>query len=115
MSVKKHSNGEVRIVFQDSPPVNRHKPSVDVMMKAAATVWGKKVVGLILTGMGEDGATGLLDLKRAGASTFNQDEATSVVYGMPRAAWERGASDKQVPLNQIPQEILKRLVVKKIA
>lgn len=81
--------------------VNRHMPSVDVLFDSVARVVGKKAIGVILTGMGADGAKGLLNMRNSGAQTMNQDEATCVVYGMPREAHLIGASEKEVPLDQV--------------
>jgi len=90
-----------------SEPVNRHRPSVDVLFHSVAQVAGKNAVGVLLTGMGKDGAQGLLAMKQAGATTFAQDEATSVVFGMPREALHIGAADEAVPLPQISERLLK--------
>lgn len=90
------------------PLVNRHRPSVDVLFRSAAKAAGPNAVGVILTGMGDDGAAGLLEIKATGAFTLAQDEATSVVFGMPKAAIERGAVDEVLPLSGIPEAILKR-------
>ena len=87
------------------PPVSGHRPSVDVMFGSLARL-GVPAVGVILTGMGEDGAEGLLAMRRAGARTFGQDAATSLVYGMPRAAFERGAVEKQLPLTRMAKAVL---------
>lgn len=95
--------------LDDRPVVNRHKPSVDVMFETAAEVAGGKVIGIILTGMGNDGAKGLLSLKQKGAYTIAQDEASSVVWGMPRVAIELNAADSIVDLNQIPHCICRYL------
>jgi two-component system chemotaxis response regulator CheB len=92
--------------LSDAPPVNRHRPSVDVMMNSVARNAGTNAVGVILTGMGEDGARGLLEMKKAGAQTFAQDEATSVVWGMPGAAVRMGAADKVLPLEQVAAVLL---------
>lgn len=89
-----------------SEPVNGHRPSVDVLFGSVARVAGKRAVGVILTGMGRDGASGLLAMKSQGACTIGQDESTSVVYGMPRVAHEIGAVDKQLPLERIGHLIL---------
>lgn len=89
-----------------SEPVNRHRPSVDVLFNSAAQVAGKNAIGVILTGMGKDGALGLLAMKEAGAITMAQDEATCVVFGMPREALHIGAADSAVPLGQISERIL---------
>lgn len=85
--------------------VSGHRPSVDVLMGSVAQAAGGDAVGVILTGMGKDGADGLLKMSRAGARTIGQDEATSLIYGMPRVAFEVGAVQKQVALNSIAREI----------
>jgi len=87
-------------------PVSGHRPSVDVLFRSVAQAVGDKAVGAILTGMGRDGAQGLLQMRQAGARTVGQDEASCVVYGMPRAAFELGAVEKQVSLSSIGQSIL---------
>ncbi len=87
--------------IHDDPPVNGHCPSVDVLFSSGAKIAAANAVGVILTGMGRDGAQGLLALREAGARTIGQNEATCVVYGMPRAAYEIGAVEKQYPLTQI--------------
>jgi two-component system chemotaxis response regulator CheB len=86
--------------------VNGHRPSVDVMFKSMVRSVGGQAVGVILTGMGRDGADGLLELRRAGATTIGQDEASSVVYGMPRVAYEIGAVETQLPLQKIAAKVL---------
>lgn len=85
----------------DGPVVNRHRPSVDVLFRSVAKCAGKNAIGIIMTGMGDDGAAGLLEMKQAGAATVAQDEATCVVYGMPKEAVKRGAADKIMPLEKI--------------
>jgi two-component system chemotaxis response regulator CheB len=92
---------------RDGPLVSRHRPSVDVLFGSVARVVGGDSVGALLTGMGDDGAEGLLQMKRAGATTFAQDEATSVVFGMPREAILRGAVDAVLPLPDIAAAILR--------
>ncbi|UAL11140.1 chemotaxis response regulator protein-glutamate methylesterase [Caulobacter segnis] len=87
-------------------PVSGHRPSVDVLFNSVAQAVGDKAVGAILTGMGRDGAQGLLGMRKAGAKTLGQDEASCVVYGMPRAAFELGAVEKQVSLSSMGQSIL---------
>jgi len=87
--------------------VNLHRPSVDVLFKSVAVQAGKNAVGALLTGMGDDGAAGLLHMRDAGARTIAQDEATSVVFGMPREAIERGAAEFVMPLDRIAGELLK--------
>lgn len=89
-----------------SEPVNRHRPSVDVLFHSAAEVAGRNAVGVLLTGMGKDGAQGMLAMKQAGAITFAQDEASCVVFGMPREALHIGAADEAVPLSEISERIL---------
>ncbi|WP_070963777.1 protein-glutamate methylesterase/protein-glutamine glutaminase [Vibrio sonorensis] len=95
--------------LDDRPPVNRHKPSVDVMFDAVAETVGGNSIGIILTGMGQDGAQGMLKMKQRGASTIAQDERTSVVWGMPRVAVEVGAADVVSALEKIPKLIFERL------
>lgn len=86
-------------------PVSGHKPSVDVLFRSVAPL-GSRVVAAILTGMGRDGADGLLEIRNAGGRTVGQDEATSVVYGMPRVAFEQGGVEKQLPLSKIASALL---------
>jgi two-component system chemotaxis response regulator CheB len=88
-------------------PVNGHRPSVDVLLKSVAKAVSAKAVGVILTGMGRDGAEGLLAMRRAGARTLAQDEASCLIYGMPKAAFECGGAEMQVPLSRIASEILR--------
>jgi two-component system chemotaxis response regulator CheB len=97
----------------DKPPVNGHRPSVDVLFDSVAELAGRNAVGVILTGMGRDGATGLLKMRHAGARTVGQNEKTCVVYGMPRVAFELGAVETQLPLNGIGEEILKLTAARK--
>ncbi|MBI5461621.1 MAG: chemotaxis response regulator protein-glutamate methylesterase [Gammaproteobacteria bacterium] len=95
--------------LSDGPPVNRHRPSVDVLFRSVAQSAGANAVGVILTGMGDDGAAGLLEMLQAGASTFAQDEASSVVWGMPGRAWQLGAAQHLLPLREIAAGILARV------
>ncbi len=95
-----------QVAIKDGPPVSRHRPSVDVLFRSAARAAGRNAVGVIMTGMGDDGARGLLEMKEAGAHTLAQDEATSIVFGMPREAVARGAAQKVVPLDVIAREIV---------
>jgi two-component system chemotaxis response regulator CheB len=90
-----------RCKLSDGPPVNGHRPSVDVLFASVAQIYGRRAVGVILTGMGRDGAQGLKQMRDAGAATLGQDEASAVVYGMPKAAFELGAVERQVSLNGI--------------
>jgi len=94
------------LVHKDGDKVSFQKPSVDVLFQSMAEKAGKNVLSVMLTGMGSDGARGMLNLKRAGSETIAQDEATSVVWGMPRAAVKIGAVDKVLPLDKIPEEII---------
>ncbi len=96
------------VEISDGPLVSRHRPSVDVLFRSVAQKAGRNAVGVILTGMGDDGAEGLLEMKRAGAATIAQDEATCVVFGMPKEAIGRGAVDEVLPLGQIPAAIARR-------
>jgi two-component system chemotaxis response regulator CheB len=95
-----------RCRLREGPTVNGHRPSVDVLFDSVADVYGRRSVGIILTGMGRDGAAGLLAMRKAGAKTIGQDEVTSVVYGMPKSAFEAGAVERQLPLGAIGQVAL---------
>ncbi len=90
----------------DGPLVNRHRPSVDVLFRSVAKCAGAGALGIIMTGMGDDGAAGLLEMRRAGARTLAQDEQSCVVYGMPKEAVKRGAVERSVALDAISREIL---------
>jgi two-component system chemotaxis response regulator CheB len=92
--------------LNDGPPVSRHKPSVDVLFRSVAQNVGPNAVGIMLTGMGDDGAQGMLEMKQAGAQNLVQDEKTSVVWGMPGAAFKLGAAEKTAPLQKIAEEII---------
>ncbi len=94
--------------LNDGPPVNRHKPSVDVMFRSVAQNVGPNAIGVILTGMGADGAEGLKEMLENGATTLIQDEKSSVVWGMPGEAYKIGATKDQYPLEKIAKELLKR-------
>lgn len=102
--VRNGANYQIKLT--DAPPVNRHRPSVDVLFKSVALSAGKNAVGTILTGMGNDGAQGLLDLRKAGAHTIAQSEKTCVVFGMPREAILLNAAVEVVDLNNITQHML---------
>ncbi|MEG2805067.1 chemotaxis response regulator protein-glutamate methylesterase [Stenotrophomonas sp.] len=95
-----------RCRVDDGPAVNRHKPAVDVLFRSVAESAGGNAIGAILTGMGDDGARGLLELRNAGAPTLVQDEATSVVWGMPGAAYKLGAAEEMVPLERIAERLM---------
>jgi two-component system chemotaxis response regulator CheB len=92
--------------LSQAEPVNRHRPSVDVLFRSAANCAGRNALGIILTGMGKDGAMGMLEMKNAGARTIAQDEASCVVFGMPREAIARGGVDEVVTLNDIAASAL---------
>jgi two-component system, chemotaxis family, protein-glutamate methylesterase/glutaminase len=100
MKLRREGTGYA-VSIDQTPPVNRHRPSVDVLFHSAAEVAGSNAVGIILTGIGADGARGLLEMKRAGARTIAQDEATCVVFGMPKEAIALGAADHVLPMSKI--------------
>jgi two-component system chemotaxis response regulator CheB len=108
MRVRKSARGLVLELSQDDP-VNRHRPSADVLFWSVAELARKNSLGVILTGMGKDGAKGLLAMRGAGAWNLGQDQASCVVYGMPREAAEIGALDEVASLQSIPEKILSRL------
>lgn len=95
--------------LHSGPPVNRHRPSVDVLFKSAAQLVGNNAVAVILTGMGKDGALGMLEMQRAGAYTLAQDEVSCVVFGMPKEAIAMGGVDEVLPLTQLPARVIERL------
>ena len=111
LQVSNHSAPCCRLVERD--PVNGHRPSVDVLFDSVAELAGRNAVGVILTGMGRDGAAGLLKMRHAGARTIGQNEKTCVVYGMPRVAYELGGVEQQLPLGAIGEEILKITAARK--
>jgi len=92
--------------IQDGPLVSRHRPSVDVLFQSVANVEGKSAFGILLTGMGSDGAQGMLEMRNAGAETVAQDEASSVVFGMAKSAIEIGGAGRILSLSDIPSWIL---------
>jgi two-component system chemotaxis response regulator CheB len=102
----KRSGARYYVEVRDGPPVCRHRPSVDVLFRSGARYAGRNAVGVLMTGMGNDGAHGLLELKEAGAVTLAQDEATCVVYGMPHEAVKLGAASRVVPLGAIAGAVL---------
>jgi two-component system chemotaxis response regulator CheB len=103
------SGAEYHVRVFQGEPVNRHRPSVDVLFRSCARRLGSNVVGVILTGMGADGARGLLEMREAGARTIAQDEASSVVFGMPKEAIALGAAQEVSSLTAIPARILRML------
>ena len=103
----KRSGARYYVELRDGPLVSRHRPSVDVLFRSAARYAGNNAVGVILTGMGDDGASGMKEMKDAGAYTIAQDEATCVVFGMPNEAIKRGGVSIVLPLNEIPLDAIK--------
>lgn len=99
------AGGRYRVIVRDGPPVSRHRPSVDVLFRSAAQAAGANALGAILTGMGDDGAHGLLEMRRAGARTIAQNEASCVVFGMPKAAIALEATERVMNLTVIAREI----------
>ncbi|WP_404303176.1 chemotaxis response regulator protein-glutamate methylesterase [Alicycliphilus denitrificans] len=100
------SGAQYLVQVRDGPVVNRHKPSVDVLFRSVAQVAGRNALGIIMTGMGDDGAHGMKEMHNAGALTVAEDESTCVVFGMPKVAIEMGGVAKVVPLDRIAQEII---------
>jgi two-component system chemotaxis response regulator CheB len=100
------SGGEYRVKCGGTEKVSGHCPSVDVLFQSVADEVGRNAVGVILTGMGADGSKGLLAMRRAGAPTVGQDEATSVIYGMPKVAFDTGAVQLQKPLQDVAKAAL---------
>jgi two-component system chemotaxis response regulator CheB len=94
------------VSVKDGPLVHQQRPSVDVLFRSVARSAGKNAIGVIMTGMGTDGAAGLAEMRQAGAHTIAQDEASCVVFGMPKAAIELGAAERVFPLKEIPDAIL---------
>lgn len=104
-------NDALTIKFVDGELVSGHKPSVDKMFRSVADLAGNRAVGVLLTGMGKDGAAGLLAMKKHGAQTYAQDETTSIVFGMPKEALRIGAATEAIPLSQIAQKISQALTI----
>lgn len=105
----KRSGANYMTALDQSPPVSRHRPSVDVLFRSAARAAGPNAVGVILTGMGKDGAIGMKEMREAGSYNFAQDEASCIVYGMPREAVLSGAVHEQAPLRELPRLVLEYL------
>jgi two-component system chemotaxis response regulator CheB len=103
----KRSGAYYHVEVKDGPLVNRHRPSVDVLFRSVAHCAGSNALGVILTGMGDDGARGLKEMRDAGASTLAQDEASCVVFGMPKEAIKLGAAQQVIPLDDVAAEILR--------
>ena len=102
----RRSGAQYYVEVADGPLVNRHKPSVDVLFRSVAQIAGRNALGVIMTGMGDDGARGMKEMHDAGARTVAEDESTCVVFGMPREAIKLGGVDRIVPLDAIPGEII---------
>jgi len=102
----KRSGAMYHVDVIEGPPVSRHRPSVDVLFRSVARFAGSNAVGCLMTGMGDDGAQGLLEMKQAGAITYAQDEQSSVVFGMPQEAWKRGAARELISLDKIPEVLI---------
>lgn len=105
----KRSGLQYHVAVVDGPLFNRHRPSVDVLFRSVAKFAGANALGIIMTGMGDDGAAGMLEMRKAGAHTIAQDEESCVVFGMPKEAIKRGAVERTVPLSEISREILQQL------
>jgi two-component system chemotaxis response regulator CheB len=105
----KRSGAQYFVDVVDGPLVNRHRPSVDVMFRSVAKCAGVNALGIIMTGMGDDGAAGLLEMRNAGARTVAQDEESCVVFGMPKEAIKRGGAERTLALSAMAQEILKQI------
>jgi two-component system chemotaxis response regulator CheB len=104
----KRSGARYYVEVKDGPLVSRHRPSVDVLFRSASRYAGKNAVGVIMTGMGDDGAKGMMEMKETGAFNIAQDEKTSIVFGMPNEAIKKGGVDKVLPLQNIAIEVNKR-------
>jgi two-component system chemotaxis response regulator CheB len=106
----KRSGANYMTELSQAAPVNHHRPSVEVLFRSAAQHAGKNIIGVMLTGMGKDGAVAMLEMRQAGAYNLAQDEATCVVFGMPREAIAVGAVDEIVPIQSMAQRVLNRLI-----
>jgi two-component system chemotaxis response regulator CheB len=104
MSIER-KGGKLRVKVREEPAVNRHCPSVDVLFKAVAHTCGAAAAGILLTGMGADGADGLLEIRKKGGRTFVESEESCVIYGMPKEAIARGAAETVRPLNRIHEAV----------
>ena len=106
MMLRPPNGADAYVEVKDGPLVSRHRPSVDVLFRSIAKSSGGNALGIIMTGMGDDGAAGLLEMRDAGAETLGQDQQTCVVYGMPAVAMKRGGVKREVSLQAIAQEIV---------
>lgn len=109
MELKK-SGHQLQVVLHQEPPLHSVRPAADYLLKSAAQLLGPKAIGVVLTGMGRDGAAGLLEMRKSGAATFAQDEASSVVYGMPKVAFEIGAAERVASIEKLASEVLQAVV-----
>ncbi len=107
----RRSGAQYHVEVVEGPLVNRHRPSVDVLFRSVAKSAGANALGIIMTGMGDDGAAGLLEMRQAGAHTLAQDERSCVVYGMPKEAVKRGGVERSVPLQGIGTEIMRQMAM----
>jgi two-component system chemotaxis response regulator CheB len=107
LQIARHGTGYC-VQLNDDPPVNFHRPAVEMLFRPAARVLGERAVGVMLTGMGKDGAAAMLEMKQAGAINLAQDENSCVVFGMPRAAIELGAVEEVLPLDRIAERAILR-------
>jgi two-component system chemotaxis response regulator CheB len=98
--------GRDLLTFNQSPPVNHVRPSASVLLQSVAQTYGGEAIGVLLTGMGEDGALGMKAIRDCGGMTIAQDEATSIVYGMPKAAFDLGAVDLTLPIHKIAPTLI---------
>ncbi|MBA4397956.1 MAG: chemotaxis response regulator protein-glutamate methylesterase, partial [Syntrophus sp. (in: bacteria)] len=105
--ILRRSGARYYVEVKTGPMVHHQRPAVDILFKSTAKYAGANAIGVILTGMGADGAQGLLEMKNAGADTIAQDENSCVVFGMPKEAIKMGAADKVLPLDRIPMEMMR--------
>jgi two-component system chemotaxis response regulator CheB len=110
----KRSGGIYKVSCDDGELVSGHRPSVDVLMQSVSEQVGANAIGIMLTGMGADGANGMLAMRNSGARNMAQDEASSVVFGMPKVAYERGGAERLLPLQDIAPATIKLLSEKRI-
>jgi two-component system chemotaxis response regulator CheB len=108
----RRSGARYFVEVRDGPLVSRHRPSVDVLFRSAAQYAGANAIGVLMTGMGDDGAKGLLEMMQAGAHTIAEDESSCIVFGMPREAIKLGAARSVLPLSRIRDEILRNCEVR---
>ena len=105
----RRNGAQYYVEVMDGPLVNRHRPSVDVLFRSVAKCAGANALGVIMTGMGDDGAAGLLEMRQSGARTVAQDEESCVVFGMPKEAIKRGGVERTIPLRSVHAEIMAQM------